>query len=135
MKKYSLLTVIALLLFGCNKQPCTPPDTEGIVGKWKLAEVFNLAIDEKEYYVTFDSTGRVYASDFPCAGTYIFDEVPRHHPDTTNLTVTFDCDPSYRAQYSITAKASARFLDNNTLALSFISCYEGCGVDYERVCD
>jgi len=137
MKKLVFLTLsITLLLFSCSKQPCTPTDTKGIVGKWKLVEGFSVAIDKKEYYVTFDSLGNVYASNYPCAGTYVFDEVPRHHADTTNLTVTFkDCDPSNRLPYSITTNASARLVDNNTMVLSFVDCDEGCGVRYNRVCD
>lgn len=137
MKKQLFFVLSVALLFACGKKPeCVPPYAEGIAGKWKLVEGVNIKIDKRDYYVTFDPTGKVYASDYPCDGTYTFDEVPRHHPDGTNFSVEFrDCSPSYRQWPSISANASARLLDDNTLAISFVDCDEGCGVRYQRVCE
>ena len=137
MKKLAFLVFPALLFtVACNKQPCTPPDSEGIVGKWKLVEIFNGNSNELDYFVTFDSMGRVYASDFPCAGTYSFDENREVSLPDGNLVVEFnECSMDLRGWNSIQGEAMAHFMDSNTLIVDSVNCDEGCAVKFKRVCD
>ncbi|ANH82114.1 hypothetical protein A8C56_15055 [Niabella ginsenosidivorans] len=133
--KMQLYLLIAILFLACSRQhnPALPLQ-KGIEGKWKLVKTADDNVHTENYIVSFDATGAVKASDYPCAGTFTFDKEGGQDLSENNLTVEFrNCNASRQLWYSIRGHANARFPDDNTLVLNNRNCDEGCPRVFKRI--
>ncbi|MYY43992.1 hypothetical protein [Elizabethkingia anophelis] len=136
--KMLLLILSLAALISCNKQKSSEfaeGNGNGIVGKWKLVELQGKNAEKENYYISFDSNGDITASDFPCPGTYSFDEKGGDNIHNKNLTVSFkNCTSSSALWYSIKKDINVRLLENdNILAFNSVDCDEGCNRTFRRV--
>lgn len=132
--KIHLHFLLAIILLSCSKQHNSSESPKGIEGKWKLVEASNNNVEKENYTINFDSTGGIKASDYPCAGTYVFNEEGGTKLSDTNLTVEFkNCSSSTQLWYTIKGIATARLVDNNTLVLNNQNCDEGCARIFKRI--
>ncbi|MFD2598741.1 hypothetical protein ACFSQ3_07235 [Sphingobacterium corticis] len=118
------------------------PTEAHLFGRWKLvktttsdgAKILEVNTESENYIISFDTTGKVKSSDFPCEGTYdvYFDKV--EDVGNHNLVVQFsNCQPSYNRWYSISGSANAILIDDNTLVINSYWCDEGCARTYRRL--
>ncbi|MCF3109574.1 hypothetical protein LL912_12405 [Niabella sp. CC-SYL272] len=138
--KIHLLFLFTVILLSCSKQHKLSEFADGkgngIVGKWKLVLQGKNDAEKENYYVSFDSTGAVTASDFSCSGTFTFDEKGNEDPKSKNLVVSFtNCvSNAPTVWYSIKGAANARLENNdNTLVLNNFDCDEGCSRTFRRL--
>ena len=130
--KIPLQLLFSIMLLSCNKQHNPVESQKGIEGKWKLIEAHNGNMEKEKYTISFESTGAIKASDYPCTGIYTFKGETKLIED--NLIVEFkNCSPSAQLWYSIKGATNARLVDNNTLALNNKNCDEGCPRVFKRI--
>lgn len=72
-------------------------------------------MSSENYIVTFYSSGKIEAPDFPCSGEYFFEKNKAGDDGDHKLSASFDkCKSSQAFWYTINGNADARIVDRSS---------------------
>lgn len=136
--KFGIISLIIIMLSGCNNSDDEIKTEQSIIGNWKLIEVYSDVGDgsggwnpvENGYTYSFSSNGEFSSTRFSecSSGTYTI--------NSNELTLVFDCNGFTTG----IENPEGTFVENytfesNTVILvpTYIFCVEGCGWKFKKM--
>ncbi|MBA6151620.1 lipocalin family protein [Gelidibacter maritimus] len=136
--KFGIISLIIIMLSGCNNSDDEIKTEQSIIGNWKLIEVYSDVGDgsgdwnpvENGYTYSFSSNGEFSSTRFPecSSGTYTI--------NSNELTLVFDCNGFTTG----IENPEGTFVENytfesNTVILvpTYMICDEGCGWKFKKM--